>query len=179
MGGGFEISTIGSHVRAATLVVATTAAVTFAGGAVTGSVAAADPAGAVTSSAEIREPAQLQDVTFTALFGLGIQVYEEVTVRPIDSDISPGGERVLRRLPSAADGDPSRRHYAFLGAPLPEAFSTSFGTVDTGDLRGGLIIALDPVTYQRIDPQRFMALYVPVGPLGAVAGAAIAGPYYG
>ncbi|QDQ98717.1 hypothetical protein [Tomitella fengzijianii] len=137
-----------------------------------GSVAAGPvPADPVTASIE-----HLGDVV---LYQSGLQVYEVAEVRPAENTSPPADELVLRRVHSAGDGIPGAPRFAFVGAPLPEAFVVAQAWEQPG-VPSGLIVPADPVTLEQLPlGENLRMVSVLAGPLGPFAGAGMSTPYLG
>lgn len=132
--------------------------------------------------------AQVSGADYDALFALGVQVYERVTIRAVPNLYPPGNELVLRRLTTPREGKPGSKRYGFIGQRLPAVFSIPEGGRwvggrfyrNPGQLGGGLIQPLTPTTLQyppRTQP--LQALYFSTSTIGPLRGAAVVGPYYG
>lgn len=163
-------------------------ATALAAAAVLGAGLTGVPVAAAAPQAPVTRVADLGDVSYDALFTVGVQVYERVMIRPVENLSPPGNQLVLRRVATPRDGVPGSKRYGFLGQQLPTAFTVPEGgrwaggtfTPNPGELGSGLLIPLNPRTLERAArPGQLQALYFSTGSIGPLRGAALVGLYYG
>ncbi|MGC4933074.1 hypothetical protein ACLQ3C_05275 [Gordonia sp. DT30] len=150
---------------------AATLAVALAGSIATGTASTASAA--PPAPAAVHDVSQLDDITYSAAFGLGVQIYERTGMYP-----QPGGAvaMMLRRVTSPRDGDPRLPKYALVGSPLPREFA-SYNGADEPDVLYQLGYTIDPRTGKQVSPPPpRLRLGLAVGRVGPFAGAAAVWP---
>ncbi len=143
-------------------------------------LAAAAAVGAGTAAAA-PDPvhASIQQAGDAALYRSGLQVYEVAAVRPAANTSPPAQELVMRRVHSSGDGIPGATRFAFVGAPLPEAFVVAEAWNQPG-VPSGLLMPADPVTLEEHRVSTGLTMVsVLSGPVGPLAGAGMSTPYLG
>ncbi|QUD82023.1 hypothetical protein J8M97_20095 [Gordonia polyisoprenivorans] len=152
-------------------VAAALVAMTVAGGT---TVALAPAASAAPPTASgIHRVDELGDLSYQALFAVGVQVYEYAGVIRENNPYNPPlFYTVLRRLHTPTQGTPGSRRYGFLGAALPETFAMypSAGGPAVLAQPGG-IFGVNPRTLT-LTPNSHLSqcLNYPVGPIGPLTG---------
>ncbi|WHU46231.1 hypothetical protein QNM97_19835 [Gordonia sp. L191] len=77
-----------------------------------------------TAGVGIHRVDQLGDLSYQAMFAVGVQVYEYAGVIEEHSSVNPPTYyTVLRKLHTPAQGTPGSRRYGFVGAALPATFA--------------------------------------------------------
>jgi len=144
-------------------------------------LAAGGVAGAGTASAAPPDPVtvSVQQVGDAALYQSGLQVYEVAAARPAENTYPPTEELVMRRVRSSDDGIPGAPRFAFVGAPLPEAFVVAQAWERPG-VPSGLLMPADPETLEEYPVSSDLTMVsVLSGPAGPFAGAGVSTPYLG
>ncbi|WP_143965469.1 hypothetical protein [Gordonia zhaorongruii] len=122
---------------------------------------------------------QVASAPYSWLFSTGLQVYELVEKRPVESLSPPADEFVMRKLHGPNDGRAGSARYVYLGRTLPEAFSVA-GAHEVPDRQAGALGPLDPKTLE-LDPDDNAALMIwqVAGRIGEVNGIGVVTPYLG
>ena len=160
-------------------VVAALAAATIASGA---AVATAPSAHAAPTQPGIHQVDQLGDLTYQALFGAGVQVYEYATTVRGTSDSTGITPRyyytVLRKLHNPREGKPGSLRYGFVGlgpgTQLPEVFALYSRLHPEPHNLGNFYFRVNPQTLQPLsyDPHPLPCPKLISGPIGPLTGGA-------
>ncbi|SIR80730.1 hypothetical protein [Williamsia sterculiae] len=160
-----SVTTIGLRVAGAA------AAAMIAG--LAGTTAAATATAAPVAPTVVHQVSQLDDITYAAAFGAGVQVYQDIAPTPY------GNGMVLQRVTSLRAGNPAAPKYAIIGFPLPALFA-SYNVPGKADLLGDIVYPIDPKTYEQVpghESDRHLRLgFYLQHRIGAFADAAIAFP---